>query len=890
MKRWYRKTAAKAVILIIGILNGALFLTSLAVTTKLTGTLNPTEAVKLAGRSYEDSEDFSNMVETYMLRVLEQFQLKALFETDGAYNPDKEIDVMSYFEDAETDGKNHSGLVYKLSDLIEWSKSYSAESGGVYDKNTVIVCKQPSGKYYYYYSEEFFKQLETGELQIIFNDDKMDIDSFLKDLRNGTLTSSGVTDQIIIYDAEGNELYTDCWNYGESIRESYAPAGAENLLQVVNERPELNGKLMVIYDQLASVLTNINDSYSRYKSEWEYLEEGNTNFTYLYIDQDTKKVTTNKSEYADLMVKSETETRLNIEESISNMKSGKNVKYVFVYPKLKDFKTNMDISPTTEWDMVRAYGNDRTYDSIFAVAVDTSYPIKDAFYERNKIYEENIPLLRGSFILLCVSGILLLAGLVIAGLGAGRKEGDDEIHLTGFDRWKTELAAITVIGIWAAGTMVIVGGGMLETDNVYNMAGTLDYYGARYMSDKPEVYSMLFVQNISFAEIAVVFSYGVFLFLCFFAGYMSLIRRIKAKTLWDGSILCALHSFGKKVLNARSDVWRTVLLTGAFLLIHWFAFLFKSVPAAAAALVADAFAFWIIMESMLAKVKIKKGIEQIASGNLEYRIDLKGLRGTERNIAEKVNDIGSGLNRAIDEAMRNERLKTDLITNVSHDIKTPLTSIINYVDILKRSDIADKKILGYLDILEVKAQRLKTLTEDVVEASKVSSGNITLEYMDIDFREMVQQTEGEMAEKFAARNLSVILNLPEEAAVIHVDGRRMWRVLENIFGNAAKYAMPGTRVYADLSVTDSQVRFSLKNVSEQQLNISADELTERFIRGDISRSTEGSGLGLSIAKSLTEMQGGTFELYLDGDLFKADIRFPRVKSAERQADETTGQF
>ena len=440
------------------------------------------------------------------------------------------------------------------------------------------------------------------------------------------------------------------------------------------------------------------------------------------------------------------------------------------------------------------------------------------------------------------------------------------------------------------GAMVIVGGGILETDNVYNMAGTLDYYGARYMSDMPEVYSMLFVQNISFAEIAAVFAYGVFLFLCFFAGYMSLIRRIKAKTLWDGSILCALHSFGKKVLNARSDVWRTVLLTGTFFLIHWLVFLFKSVPAATAALAADAFVFWIIMESMLAKVKIKKGIEQIASGNLEYRIDLKGLRGTERNIAEKVNDIGSGLNRAIDEAMRNERLKTDLITNVSHDIKTPLTSIINYVDILKRSDIADKKILGYLDILEVKAQRLKTLTEDVVEASKVSSGNITLEYMDIDFREMVQQTEGEMAEKFAARNLSVILNLPEEAAVIHVDGRRMWRVLENIFGNAAKYAMPGTRVYADLSVTDSQVRFSLKNVSEQQLNISADELTERFIRGDISRSTEGSGLGLSIAKSLTEMQGGTFELYLDGDLFKADIRFPRVKSAEKQADEAVGQL
>ena len=142
-----------------------------------------------------------------------------------------------------------------------------------------------------------------------------------------------------------------------------------------------------------------------------------------------------------------------------------------------------------------------------------------------------------------------------------------------------------------------------------------------------------------------------------------------------------------------------------------------------------------------------------------------------------------------------------------------------------------------------------------------------------------------MAEKFAARNLSVVLNLPEEAAVIHVDGRRMWRVLENIFGNAAKYAMPGTRVYADLSVSESEVKFSLKNVSEQQLNISADELTERFIRGDISRSTEGSGLGLSIAKSLTELQGGEFKLYLDGDLFKIILDFPEYHKPEEPATE-----
>ena len=182
-----------------------------------------------------------------------------------------------------------------------------------------------------------------------------------------------------------------------------------------------------------------------------------------------------------------------------------------------------------------------------------------------------------------------------------------------------------------------------------------------------------------------------------------------------------------------------------------------------------------------------------------------------------------------------------------------------------------------MDILESKAQRLKILTEDVVEASKVSSGNISLELMDVNFTEMIQQTEGEFAEKFAARDLEVVLSIPEEPAVIHVDGRRMWRVLANVFSNAVKYAMSGTRVYADLRFGEDEVIFSLKNVSEQQLNITADELTERFIRGDLSRSTEGSGLGLSIAKSLTVMQGGKFELYLDGDLFRVNISFPRVK-------------
>ena len=198
------------------------------------------------------------------------------------------------------------------------------------------------------------------------------------------------------------------------------------------------------------------------------------------------------------------------------------------------------------------------------------------------------------------------------------------------------------------------------------------------------------------------------------------------------------------------------------------------------------------------------------------------------------------------------------------------------MNLLKQENFEDPKIQRYIEVLEEKSLRLKTLTEDVVEASKVSSGNISLEFMNINMVEMIQQTSGEFEEKFQARNLTEIMNLPEEA-IVRVDGRRMWRVLENIYNNAAKYAMEGTRIYADLQTLDGKVIFSLKNISEQPLNISsAEELTERFIRGDLSRSTEGSGLGLSIAKTLTTMMGGTFDLYLDGDLFKVVIIFDKI--------------
>lgn len=874
MNKWYRKAVVKAVVLIVGVLSGASFLTSLAVGTTLAGTVNPAEIMTLVNQTYEESGDFQTSVANAMSEVFRKFRLEDFFEMDGAYNPEKVIDVMEYYQSSRAEGDNPSGVAYTLGDLVEWGEDFSEGSDDNYSDNEVVVCQKPDGNYYYYYLDEFLALFRSGGLVMEFNNEYMSQELYLQELENGAYTSSGAVGGMKIHGQDGSILYTDCWNYGKSLREDYVPQGAENLLQVVNSSAALNGKLTTVYEALEMTLAAISTDFASYQSGWDYLEEGNTNLTYLYINTDTKKVESNKSEY---------NSYEEAEQYLKEMKSGDNVKYMFVYPQLKDFETNMNVSASGEWEAVKSQETGRKSGIIFAAAIDTSYPIQDQFYEGKINYDQNIPFLRYSIISLAAGALLFLVSAVWLAFAAGKRPEDEELHLAAFDRWKTEIAAAVVILLWGVVTWIAIGGGYVA-GSWQEVSTAVSYYTELY-GGVPQFYSALFTNGLGLADITSVFMYGVFTFLCFFWGYTSLVRRIKAKSMWKGSLLCAVISFGRRVMEAWSVTARAGVILLAFLFILWLAILAHTGATVILALAASIAAAWFVLSSAMAKSRIRKGIEEIASGNLEHRIELNGLQGADKELAEKVNDIGSGLNRAVDEAMRNERLKTDLITNVSHDIKTPLTSIINYVDILKRSNIADEKIRGYLDILEAKAQRLKTLTEDVVEASKVSSGNITLEYMDMDLRELIQQTEGELAEKFAARRLTVVLNMPEEPAVIHVDGRRMWRVLENIFGNAAKYAMSGTRVYADLTLNDSQVMFSLKNVSEQQLNFSADELTERFIRGDISRSTEGSGLGLSIAKSLTTMQGGEFELYLDGDLFRVNIRFPRRPGAQRAKSE-----
>ena len=263
----------------------------------------------------------------------------------------------------------------------------------------------------------------------------------------------------------------------------------------------------------------------------------------------------------------------------------------------------------------------------------------------------------------------------------------------------------------------------------------------------------------------------------------------------------------------------------------------------------------------------------MVNGDYSHPIDTKRMRGPFREHADHMNNIGQGISRAVDEQMKSERFKTELITNVSHDIKTPLTSIINYVDLMEKEEIDNPKVQEYLEVLDRQSARLKKLIEDLMEASKASTGNIKVELEKCDATVMLTQVVGEFEDRAKKNDLDIVVSSPEPPANIMADGRHLWRVIDNLMSNICKYAQPGTRVYIDLEKYNGMVIMTFRNTSRYQLNISSEELMERFVRGDSSRNTEGSGLGLSIAQSLTALMGGNFAIQIDGDLFKAILSF-----------------
>lgn len=858
---WYKTKLAKAILVLLSILCSVTMVVSVLWFVSYPVLREELLNGKPAG-AYEDTLSFDTKLQEYNYQVTYGLSQNSIFETEGKFNPNKIIDIKEYYEKMTVSGENRSGLAYALGDILaryeESVSVYYSEDDAISDEERVIVCEKTDGTYYYYSYAEFQARVKNGELQFLPEGDEkpvqgVDKQQIMNMLKENVLEDYGAG--IKILDADGQVKYIAFWQYNDvQVAEKYRPIGFNNLLQLVNENPEWNGQLQEIYTMLQNVIETFGNSYDGYASVNSGIEEGDSNYYYLYADLKSKKIYTNKKEYSN---------PAELEENIKKMK--KLGKYVVVRPKLSEFESNLTNEDALTWRDDVKYSGPQTEDFVFVSAVDTSYPIQDSFYAENQLFEKYA----SSGTVIAVLGMIAFGMLIICLVWlttvAGRSNRDDELHLNWFDAWKTEVAATVVIVLWLI--PVLLSGSILALSDLF-----------RNLSN--ELVTLYGYYNYVMNSIPYVIGGGMlaaYTCLMFLVGYLSLVRRLKAGTMWKNSVLNMIVQFVCQVSSNIGSVWKVVIIFGGLFLIHGAAQISGHSVLFVILLPIDIVTFVYLVYQTIGKKKIKQGISQIAQGEIDYKIDTTGLSGEQKEVAELVNVIGTGLNTAVEKSVKNERLKTDLITNVSHDIKTPLTSIINYVELLKQENFEDPKIRRYIEVLEQKSQRLKTLTEDVVEASKVSSGNISLDMMNLNLVEMIQQTSGEFQEKFAARNLEEVLNLPEEEAMICVDGRRTWRVLENIYNNAAKYAMEGSRIYADLNVLEEQVLFTLKNVSAYPLNISADELTERFIRGDISRSTEGSGLGLSIAKTLTEMQKGQFELYLDGDLFKVTIRFPRVK-------------
>lgn len=489
-------------------------------------------------------------------------------------------------------------------------------------------------------------------------------------------------------------------------------------------------------------------------------------------------------------------------------------------------------------------------DMTLIIGIDTELSAEDDIYEASREYEQLHP-----WIMVCTfSGLVSLMGWIISlvylTLATGRRTGEEKIHLKPIDKIKTEILVAAFIFMMVELVILIT----------------------KVNSEEWAVYGII----VASGTVSLVID-GLFLIF-----YLSMVRRMKAEMLWETSVACWLERGIRKVFARQKTTVRVLLLFAGHMAVCFVlavgAFYYQSMTALVVLLLFSAGECYMILRKAVEQYQIRLGVEKIRDGALSGKIDIEQLHGEEKSLAEAINNIGEGLLHAVDDSTKNERMKADLITNVSHDIKTPLTSIINYVNLMKLEKIDNERVQGYIQILDAKSQRLRQLTADLVEASKISSGNVKLDMQVIDLVELVYQTSGEFNEKFEQKELTIVTKLPKTAVLIRADGRQLYRVIENLYNNVAKYALEKTRVYVDISYVEEKVVFSIKNVSEHSLareNSNAGDLTERFIRGDSSRTTEGSGLGLSIAKSLTVLMGGVFDIKVDGDLFKASITFPQ---------------
>jgi len=849
--------------------------------------------------TFYESDTFKQMFHgdidylVYSLAVCQQF------EVDGKFDKNKTIDLLQYVNRKQADASRYSSkgkLEYKVGDLINWRdverfEYFENYDGDIYNESMKEAYLPSDGESIY--RKDLYQILfEAGILDE--NGNELTYERFLSE-NDEVGFSESVEVEEVQNEAQGEVLQgtevpqaPQAPQLAEMEQAQATDLSEQNEIVSVENATETDAAKRDVFQRRAedlveqyivSAANDLSSNYEVYGNMKKQFAE-NVAIKYIYVPNEVKEGS--KQFYTNCSIKnSDVESiKSTFEQKLKNGESVY-VKVDFDQDEItaRNYKTE-DENYTEIRRMIHQYDysfvNKGTlyiaclYDEAELAAFgETKKGNSSECWQAEKVYQGIYPYIETMICVVVFSAVLFLISLVLFSCLIGwrkvRNEDGTEIFskvtaddLSGFDTWYTSIAFVIAVCV----ELLLMGGVGLAI--------------------------ALSQENVISTEAAVLIAVvsTILLTSMFQIFWVSFLRRWKAKTLWTNGILyCGYRKIKQskdhlveKINNMMADkniVVRFWIPYGCFLGINMILIaLFHAatdslIPGFVFSFLFDCFIGVVLHQIAREREEIVSGIGKIADGEITYKVDVDKMHVENKILAKAVNRIGDGIHEAVQISMKDERLKADLITNVSHDIKTPLTSIINYVDLLKRENIDNEKAQEYIKILEEKSQRLKQLTLDLVEASKISSGNIVLNMEEIKIKDLMLQVIGEFSDKFEEKNLEFINSFTDKKAVILADSRRMWRVMENLFNNIYKYAMPGTRVYLDvLEDDDSKVTIVLRNISAQPLNIPAEELTERFIRGDISRSTEGSGLGLSIAKNLVEAQGGTFEIVLDGDLFK----------------------
>ena len=638
-----------------------------------------------------------------------------------------------------------------------------------------------------------------------------------EELISGFKRYYGIMDGVITGNTEINETYDGLIIYGTI---------PESLQGNLKEYQELVESRLPSYYKMY-----IQRQLDEYKSSVRYLEEMK-NFLYYVEDENGNLVGGNasKSEI------SEADRTLVLSSGFSSDRLGDAAYYFDAYS-----------NPVLEQSNYKFYGAIR----------DPLLP-GDAFYDMGQDFsyaKQSLPALFGVFFVSLLGAVACLIHLIRV---TGQKERYGKVQFMVVDRIYNEVHFLLVFLYAVASTMVATV--LIETI----LQGTVQFWSYVFAT-------MLGVLYLS--AVAIGLSY-----------VLSVSRQVKDRSFFRNTwISASIRRMSELFTGKTFRGWMVIVmlcyglgncaLMGAIVLAPLYGYPKIAIPFGIGLLLFNVFCMYLFIRALRSLKEIMVSVKESAKGNFSYALDLNKISPSFLNFAEDVANIQEGFKNAVDDAVKGERMKAELITNVSHDLKTPLTSIISYVDLLKKEKLENERAGAYVEVLHEKSYRLKQLIEDLIEASKASSGNLTVEKMRVDYKQLTLQAMGEMEDKTEAMGLVFKVSC-EEPVFIDADGGHMWRILENLLSNVIKYSMPNSRVYVDIFKMDGYGVLVMKNISAAPIDFDETRLTERFVRGDESRTTEGSGLGLSITQSLAEIQGGTFGIQVDGDLFKSIVSIP----------------